>query len=96
LHTVGVHEPDFTGTDSVIDPVLSCGFSDDASSHLSLGPRSFRKPIGGDGADQRARPAPEGRSTWRTLLPQLLGGGQVETPQWGPRFQVVKMHTVPA
>jgi hypothetical protein len=60
LHTIGVHEPDFTGTDSVIDPVLSCGFSDDASSHLSLGPAVLPQANRWSEADQRAEPAPEG------------------------------------
>ncbi len=45
------------------------------------GPRSFREPIGGRGADGRAEPAPEGRSTWRTMLPAVQGGGQVEAAQ---------------
>ncbi len=75
LDTVGVHEPDFTGTDSVVDPVLCCGFSDDASSHLSLGravlPRANRWRRGRRAGRARVRGtfdlahgAPRGAGWW--------------------------------
>jgi hypothetical protein len=59
LHTIGVHEPDFTGTDSVVDPVLSCGFSDDAASHLSLGPAVLPRANWWSEAARRALPVSE-------------------------------------
>jgi hypothetical protein len=40
--------------------VLSCGFSDDATSHLSLGPAVLPQAKRWSEADLQAKPAPEG------------------------------------
>jgi hypothetical protein len=39
--------------------VLCCGFSDDAASHLSLGPAVFPRTIRRSEADPRAEPTSE-------------------------------------
>src|SRR5580658_5603951 len=62
--------------------MLCCGFSDDAASHLSLGPRSFRKPIEGGEADQRATPAVKIHRPGAPQSPKWWTCGQVEALQW--------------
>ena len=90
LLTVGVDEADFTGTDAVVDPVLCCGFSDDAASHLSLGPAVLPQANRWSEADTTGSARAGDDRPGARCSPRGRGGGQVEAPQWRPRFHVVK------